>query len=147
MKLVTDRLEILPIDQQVATAFESYTGRAKHIQSYLEKLQEDPELWGWGVWLVIRKDTQEAIGDIGFKGKPAEATVEVGYGFLPEARNQGYATESVKALVQWAFATNEVDRINAECLQDNSASIRVLEKLGMQRTGETDGMIYWKLLR
>lgn len=146
MIILTDRLELVPIDQEVSIAFESYTSRAKHIESYLDRLQGDPELLGWGVWLVIRKDTREAIGDIGFKGKPVNGTVEIGYGFLPEARNKGYATESVKALVEWAFSTKEVKQIIAECLKENQASINVLEKLGMDRTDEKNDMIYWKLL-
>ena len=147
VRILTDRLELVPIDRDVANAFEHYTSRAKHIQSYLEKLQEDPELWGWGVWLVLQQDTREVLGDIGFKGKPVDETVEVGYGFVPEARNKGYATESVRALVQWAFSTKEVKQIMAECLGENQASINVLEKLGMQRTDEKNDMIYWKLTR
>jgi ribosomal-protein-alanine N-acetyltransferase len=43
------------------------------------------------------------------------------------------------------FKTNEVDLIIAECLDSNLPSIRVLEKVGMNRTGQIDEMIYWEL--
>ena len=64
---------------------------------FLEKLREDSTQLGWGVWLVINKENNTIIGDIGFKGKPnSENTVEVGYGIIPSAQNKGYATEAVK---------------------------------------------------
>lgn len=147
MKIVTERLALVAIDADSAHSFAEYIREKKHIQSHLERLEADAKLLGWGVWLVLNSNTGEAVGDIGFKGKPVEGTVEVGYGFLPEARNQGYATESVSALLEWAFSTNQVNRILAECLADNQASIRVLEKLGMQRTEEKSEMIYWTLLK
>ncbi|TVX94717.1 GNAT family N-acetyltransferase [Paenibacillus agilis] len=143
----TDRLELVPIDvvNRHAPTFAQYMNNKKHIQLYMEQLIIDPDLLGWGVWLAISKDSNEVIGDIGFKGKPVKETVEVGYGFMPGARNKGYATESVKALVNWAFLTNKVSHVVAECAVDNHPSIKVLKKLGMQRTSSTDKMIYWKL--
>ncbi|AJY77407.1 GNAT family N-acetyltransferase [Paenibacillus beijingensis] len=149
MRVLTERLKLVPIDlvNIHTSVFENYINNKKHIKSYLEKLTIDPDLLGWGVWLVISKDTKEAIGDIGFKGKPVEETVEVGYGFLPEARNKGYATESVEALIKWAFSTHKVNQVIAECLIENHQSIKVLEKIGMHRVDNKDEMIYWKLLK
>nr|WP_225445435.1 GNAT family N-acetyltransferase [Paenibacillus arenosi] len=109
MKIHSERLELVPIDivHSHTPIFAYYMNNKKHIQLYIEQLITDPDLLGWGVWLVISKDANEVIGDIGFKGKPVKETVEVGYGFMPEARNNGYATESVKALVNWAFSTSK----------------------------------------
>jgi RimJ/RimL family protein N-acetyltransferase len=47
----------------------------------------------------------------------------------------GYATESVRALLQWAFATLDLNRVQAETDTRNVASARVLEKLGFVREG------------
>jgi [ribosomal protein S5]-alanine N-acetyltransferase len=149
LRVLTERLELVPIDlvNNHSSVFENYINNKKHIKSYLEKLTVNPDLLGWGVWLVISKDSNVTIGDIGFKGMPDEETVEVGYGFIPEARNKGYATESVEALIQWAFATTKVNQVIAECLKENHPSIKVLEKIGMQRIDIKDEMIYWKLLK
>ena len=56
--------------------------------------------------------------------------VEVGYLFLPEAWGHGYATEAARALLQWAFDTLDLNRVQAETDTRNAASARVLEKLG-----------------
>ena len=67
--------------------------------------------------------------------------------FIPAAQNKGYATEGVEALIEWAFHSDEVKKIIAECLQDNSPSIKVLEKLGMRQIGSEDNMLKWEMTK
>jgi ribosomal-protein-alanine N-acetyltransferase len=113
---------------------------------YAWQLQADPALLGWGIWLMIHAAERTVIGDTGFKGKPGgEGTVEIGYSVLPAYRGQGFATEAARALVDWALAQRDVRRIIAECSPENVASIRVLEKLGMQRREADAGMLRWEL--
>ncbi|RZT23513.1 GNAT family N-acetyltransferase [Fictibacillus sp. BK138] len=146
MKLETKRLTIVPVDHQLVEKLspEDYEIHG-FIKSYLEKLQEDESLLGWGVWFVIEKETERIVGDIGFKGKPVNQTVEIGYGIIPSAQGKGYATESVNEIVKWAGSTNLASHVIAECLEDNIASIKVLEKLGFDRTGTDEKMLKWKL--
>jgi [ribosomal protein S5]-alanine N-acetyltransferase len=119
-----------------------------HINNYLKKLKVDPSLIGWGVWLVINKDDNTIIGDIGFKGKPdSENIVEVGYGIVPAAQNKGFATEAVNEILKWAFSSDNVKKVVAECLIDNISSIKVLEKLNMKRIGIKDNMYLWQLTK
>jgi ribosomal-protein-alanine N-acetyltransferase len=100
-----------------------------HIESHLLELEQDSSLLGWGVWLVINKETNKVIGDIGFKGKPdQENSIEIGYGILPAAQQNGFATEAVREIIKWAFSIEHVHKIIAECLEDNEPSIKVLEK-------------------
>ena len=149
MNLQTQRLKIIPCTEQLLSQFtrEEYEF-GPHITRYVEELKEDSTLFGWGVWLVINKETNTIIGDIGFKGKPnSDNTVEVGYGFIPSAHNKGYATEAVKEIIEWAFSFKNVDKVIAECLVDNFASIRVLEKLKMKKLGVVDDMFKWQLER
>ncbi|TSI07865.1 GNAT family N-acetyltransferase [Lysinibacillus sp. BW-2-10] len=148
MELQTERLMLIPCTEEVlhssAPADDYEIG--PHISMYITELKEDPTLTGWGVWLVIEKQTHTIIGDIGFKGKPdANHTVEIGYGIVPSAQNKGYATEAVRALIDWAFSFDHVETIVAECLEDNVASIKVLEKVQMQRTGLEMNMLKWAL--
>jgi|SRR5690554_4916282 len=60
---------------------------------------------------------------------------EVWYKILPEYWNQGYATNSLEALVRFGFNSLNLENITAGCAIENLASIRVLEKVGMTRVG------------
>ncbi|MGE7690329.1 GNAT family N-acetyltransferase [Lysinibacillus sp. NPDC097214] len=149
MNLQTQRLKIIPCTEQSLSNFprEEYE-IGPHIIQYLEELKEDSPLSGWGVRLVINKETNTIIGDIGFKGKPnSENTVEVGYGVIPSAQNKGYATEAVKEIIEWAFSFKNVNKVIAECLVDNFSSTRLLEKLNMNNIGVVDDMLKWQLER
>lgn len=146
MKLETNRLTIVPCTQELVNNMNCHQYNVgPHIHSYLEQLEADSALLGWGVWLVVNKETEEFIGDIGFKGKPNdERVVEIGYGLIPSAHGNGYATEAVAELVNWAFSSG-VTTVIAECHIDNMASIRVLEKLGMKKINAESDMVYWRL--
>ncbi len=149
MELQTSRLIIKPCTKELLENYNcNFEEMGPHITSYLKELEEDPSLYGFGVWLVIQKETNEIIGDIGFKGKPdSNNTVEIGYGIKLSAQNNGYATEAVCEIIKWAFSTNKVTKVKAECLIDNYASIRVLQKLNMKRYKIEDNMIYWELIK
>ena len=58
-----------------------------------------------------------------------------GYGISEEYQNNGYATEAVKAVLEWAFAHSEVTSVEAESDSGNTASERVLEKCGFSLNG------------
>lgn len=59
-----------------------------------------------------------------------------GYGVLPEYEGNGYTTEAVKAMTQWAFGNSDVAFVEAETEPGNKASQRVLEKCGFTPDGE-----------
>lgn len=146
MDIYTERLLIIPCTSENHIAFSESFKMGPHIEPYLDKLRNDSQMKGWGVWFVIRRDTNRIIGDVGFKGKPNNHNiVEIGYGIIPEAQNKGFGTEAVKGILDWAFSFGQVDKVIAECLVENKASIKVLEKLGMERIDSKDGMLYWEL--
>jgi ribosomal-protein-alanine N-acetyltransferase len=59
----------------------------------------------------------------------------LGYCLTDAAWGHGYATEAAGALVGWAFATLDLNRVQAETDTRNLASARVLEKVGFVREG------------
>ena len=59
----------------------------------------------------------------------------IGYCLEEAAWGNGYATEAAHALLQWAFDTLDLNRVQAETDTRNAASARVLEKLGFVREG------------
>jgi RimJ/RimL family protein N-acetyltransferase len=60
---------------------------------------------------------------------------ELGFVLARRYWGQGYMTEAIKAVIDWALNRGGVYRIWAVCDVDNRASARVMEKAGMQREG------------
>lgn len=87
---------------------------------------------GFGMLAVRRREDQRALGLCGLVKRPELEDVDIGYAFLPEARGQGLALESARAV--WDHATGELGmtRLVAIVAPDNSASRRLLEKLGLR---------------
>jgi [ribosomal protein S5]-alanine N-acetyltransferase len=120
------------------------------LPKYVEMLEDDPSQLGYGVWLMIRTHDSTLIGDLGFVGKSDDGEcLELGYEVLAAYRNQGYATEAVEVLLNFAFMQLGVKKIIAHTPQDNLTSIRVAEKLGMQKLNLVElpnvpGVMMWK---
>lgn len=94
-----------------------------------------PELRQWyAAWFIYLADKR--IGDVCFKGLSSGGSVEIGYGLLPEFWGNGYATEAVMAMTEWASKQPGVKFIEAEAEDSNIASKRVLEKAGYVPTGK-----------
>ncbi|MFC8817744.1 GNAT family N-acetyltransferase [Streptomyces rochei] len=66
---------------------------------------------------------------------PAFRSASLGYCYHEATWGQGYATEAARALLGWAFATLDLNRVQAEVDTRNAGSARVLEKLGFVREG------------
>ncbi|KAA0948753.1 GNAT family N-acetyltransferase [Sporosarcina sp. ANT_H38] len=146
MNIKTKRLTLVPCTEDFLSSIIDKYEIGPHIDFHIEELKKDATILGWGPWFVIDNESNSVIGDIGFKGRPqADKIVEVGYGIIPSEWGKGYATEAVNEIVNWAFASQRVDRVIAECLDDNYASIKVLKKLGMEEVGKEDNMIKWEL--
>lgn len=99
------------------------------------------------VWdgIIVHKEDQVIIGDMGFKGPPdVTGRVEIGYSIIPEYRNQGYATEMACHLITWALQQSGVTSVVAECLNNNVGSIKVLEKAGMKRLPPEGDLLKWE---
>jgi RimJ/RimL family protein N-acetyltransferase len=75
------------------------------------------------------------IGLSGFKGRPRQGVVELGYTLLAQYQRRGLGTEAIKAMVDWAFA-HGVKCVAAETLPELEASQRLLRKSGFSSSGE-----------
>ena len=92
------------------------------------------------VWLVVRRADGQILGDIGTHGPPdSEGCVEIGYALAPSARGQGIGTAAVAALVSRLAAMPGIRRLTAVTGGENTASLRLLERLGFHRTGPVPG--------
>jgi ribosomal-protein-alanine N-acetyltransferase len=101
-----------------------------------DRLRVSPDEAPWWNWLVVRQDSREAVGSVAFGGKPDFAgAVLVGYAMYPSREGNGYATEAVRAMVDWAFSQPGVQIIRALAPVWNTPAVHVAEKVGMRPVG------------
>ena len=88
-------------------------------------------------WAVELRSTGKLIGQLYLKQiEPAERlTCELGYILSPAYQRQGYGSEAAAALVRQALTTGGMHRVVAHCNPDNTASWKLLEKIGCRREG------------
>lgn len=97
------------------------------------------ERYGIDFCSVFEKNTNQFIGQAGLFHLGFDETqkeFEIAYRLLPEYWGKGYATELVKALVDWGFTHLEVTKIVAVTHPDNIASQQVLKKTGFIPVGK-----------
>jgi [ribosomal protein S5]-alanine N-acetyltransferase len=137
--------QIIGVD--VPHGFPNEPVRKYVLPAKLKHLEQDSTYGQWSGMIVHVSDSV-VIGSMGFKSAPDEyGHVEIGYDIISSYQGHGYATEMATAFIRWAFDETNVTRITAECLASNTASIRVLEKVGMRQLTHSDEMLNWELNR
>ncbi|WP_226662830.1 GNAT family N-acetyltransferase [Microbulbifer aggregans] len=89
---------------------------------------------GFGMYCVERKDGTP-IGQCGLVCRDGLDDIDIGFAFLPEYRGNGYAREAAEAVMDWGKQALGLSRIVAIANPENAASIRLLEKLGLEAEG------------
>ncbi|MEV7468439.1 GNAT family protein [Streptomyces kronopolitis] len=85
---------------------------------------------------VVVRASGVLAGDVTFVWKSLEHRQGgIGYVFHPDHAGHGYATEASRALLRLGFEELGLHRVQAELDGRNTASARVLERLGMRREG------------
>jgi len=100
------------------------------LRETIERYQE-----GFSDWAIVRLDDGLILGECGLTRLPEFDEIEIGYMLAPQHWGQGYAFEAATAVTRYAFEQLKLDRLIALTRPENERSIRVLEKLGMQRVG------------
>lgn len=75
------------------------------------------------------------LGCIGLTFEKLRKAARVGYWVGRAHWGQGIATQALQAILGWAFARLNIERVYAEVAEDNHPSISVLERSGFQRVG------------
>jgi len=90
------------------------------------------ELRNSGHWAVTLRDTGEFIGRAGCMrpDRPDWLGLEIGWTFHPDHWGHGYATESGRAAVEWAWDNHADEVLYSFILPDNAASQAVAGRLG-----------------
>ncbi|MGN0629006.1 MAG: GNAT family N-acetyltransferase [Oscillospiraceae bacterium] len=112
----------------------------------VRRAQEDSENYFWhSFWLIIRKSDNTAVGSADFKSPPdINGEVEIGYGLGKEFEHQGYMTETVRAMCDWALSQKGVAHVIAETELWNTASQRILQRCGFVEY-ERKETLWWRL--
>lgn len=166
-RIITDRLIIIPLDkEQLELCINAYGEMEKTLglnntdtrQSERQKsvckirlngVMDNPIRYMWfTVWIIVHKEENKIIGSAMIKGYPNQkGEVIVGYGVNESYRCKGYATEALKAMINWIFENPNAKIIVADTLKDNIPSHRVLQKLHMKVYKEDSECYWWKIKR
>ena len=92
------------------------------------------------IWVIIEKATGSPIGyvtaDIPYESL---GIAEIGYVLGSRFQHKGYAEEAVRRIIQYLFAEKGLYLIEAKVNEQNTASVRFLERLGFQREASLRG--------
>lgn len=128
----------LNADERVATFLPGTLDRDQS-DALLQKIRQRTEQQGFGLLATERTDVAERplIGFIGLNVTPFEApfspSIEIGWRLLPEHWGLGLAPEGAAAILQQAFTSLRLDEVISFTVPHNTASRRVMEKVGMVR--------------
>ena len=142
---LTSLLKVQPIETW--TEFGEAQKAIHSLYSIYESLEGDRR---WGSYFIVYEKDNCLVGTCGFKGKPnEERCVEIGYEINSTYQGKGFATETIKALVHFAFS-QQVNIILAHTLSEDEPSTNVLRKCNFKYVREIndpeDGLIWeWSL--
>lgn len=94
---------------------------------------------GFGLWGVTLRGSPTLVGFCGLRAIAGTEKIELLYGLVPEQWGQGLATEAARAVLRYAFEQLGVARVWARTASPNTASVRVMQRLGMQKARDPEG--------
>lgn len=134
---------------------QKYTGEPvvesiEEIEKAIQGRISDYEQYGFGRWATFLKHEMQFVGWAGLAYLPEFDEIDLGYRFLPEFWGKGIATEASQAILTYGFDTLDLSKIIAIAMKENTASISVMEKVGMEfdkfapyEPGSEDAVWYW----
>jgi aminoglycoside 6'-N-acetyltransferase len=106
---------------------------AEAVQKVEEFAQGDPTGPGWFQYAVDLDGV--LIGDLGLNLDENLMQAELGFTLAPAYQGRGYATEAVRGLLDDLFIERKLHRVSAECDARNTASARLLRRVGFKQEG------------
>lgn len=100
-------------------------------QASLSKQIQHWQQHNFGMWAVVERESGKIIGRCGLGFLDNTSEVGLGYVFDKSYWNRGIATEASKATLKYGFLEAKLERIVAIAKPENTASVRVIQKVGM----------------
>ncbi len=121
-------------DEQTMYAYEGAFTDAE-VQDWLDRQLARYEKYGFGLWAVILKETEELIGQCGLTMQPWKdgEVLEIGYLFRRDCWHKGYATEAAIGCKKYAFETLHAGEVCSIIRDTNTASQNVALRNGMEK--------------
>lgn len=103
------------------------------VREWLDRQIARYQKWGFGLWAVVLKETNEMIGQCGLtmQSWKDEEVLEIGYLFERAYWHNGYATEATQACKKYAFETLNAMEVCSIIRDTNTASQNVAIRNGM----------------
>lgn len=122
-------------DEEAMYAYEGAFSDVE-VQEWLDRQISRYRKWGFGLWAVILKGTDEMIGQCGLTMQPwkDKELLEVGYLLNKKYWHMGYAIEAAKACKIYAFETLDTSEVCSIIRDTNIPSRRVADRNGMSVT-------------
>ena len=155
--LKTKRLDLVEIQQSHLADIYLLFSDKKVTEYYnllpLENEQEGQKLLEWfknrfkdglGIrWGIALKGETNLIGTIGFNNFTKKHRANIGYDLQSSFWNRGYMTEALSTVIDFGFNELDINRIEAEVMQGNVISEKLLEKLNFKREGVLRQWMLW----
>lgn len=115
---------------------EGFAREDEWVERRRKQVLADPAWAPWSLRAIVLRSERRMVGSTSFHGPPGinsletPGAAEVGYTIFPEFRGRGYATETCRAMLQWARREHCVQHFISSVDPSNGPSLRVLEKLG-----------------
>ncbi|MFF5917191.1 GNAT family N-acetyltransferase [Streptomyces flavochromogenes] len=120
-------------------------GDVRSANGFLRGVAERGDPGVFRVYAIRLAESGVTVGGIGFHGPPDEiGVVTVGYGLVPAARGNRYATEALRALIEIARRAG-VSGVKGDADLGNPASHRVMEAAGMPCVAEDEQLRHFYL--
>ncbi len=153
--LSTERLELRVIDladadlhmQHLNTpSVKALLGGPRSQEALVEKMEKSRDLFAqerFGFTHVWERESGELVGHCGMKRvdnplAPNQGDHEVGWLIREDRWRLGYASEAMRAVIDWAFEAHGAPHVVALTSLTNVPSWKLMEKLGMERRPELD---------
>ncbi len=101
----------------------------EYIADYIDKVYS---FFGFGMWLVELKGSDEIIGRVGFQNYEEEDMVELGFLIAPEYQHKGYAYEACEAAIAYMREEFPEYRRIARCKSTNARAIELCRRLEIE---------------
>lgn len=108
------------------------------VQEWLDRQITRYKKYGFGLWAVILKSTDEMIGQAGLTMQPYKdnEVLEIGYLLKERFWHHGYASEAANGCKKYAFEQLNRDKVYSIIKSDNYASMKVAKSMGMKKEDE-----------
>lgn len=121
------------------TTFTDESEAQKIIERFHKRYLENAGI-RWGIAL---KNQPNIIGTIGFNNYSQRHRANLGYDLHPDYWNKGFMKEALTPVLRFGFINLEVNRIEAEVMQGNIASEKLLAATGFLKEGVLKQWMHW----